>query len=167
MAVGNDGSPLRHNYSIFIEQQSTRDAIHVGNLTFQGPNAEHAVSKMLPNFFASVKNELEVLLESGKYNIVVYGGNLDVICNHIQLSKVLNELNWSGSEEFKAQRRQIWTNEDGEIWGYIRASGNLSFVMVRNASHAAAGYKPEQVWKIVTTFAKNGNLTGILGQNTN
>jgi len=48
----------------------------------------------------------------------------------------------------------------GEVGGHIRASGNLSFVMVQNASHETVGYKPEKVWILVTPFSTDGNGIG-------
>ena len=68
-----------------------RKAIHVGNATLHGMNGEAYVN-LLDDFMKSVRTWLEELLEND-YRVVLYNGQLDVICAYpltVNFVKVTN-----------------------------------------------------------------------------
>jgi len=155
--TGLEGSPLLFNYTDFINEKSTRNALHVGNRQFNLMGVK-AADKIQPKFMSSVKSLLEELLESGLFKILSFVGNLDVVTNHIGVNKVMDNLNWNGAKGFRVRKRVIWNNKFREVLGYIKSHKNLTSVIIRKASHGCGVDQPEAVWKLVRAFVERNKL---------
>jgi len=46
--------------------------------------------------------------------------------NHVRIGKFMENFNWSGWEEFRSQRREIWRNENGRSLRQVKAFGNVA-----------------------------------------
>lgn len=114
----------------FLQSIETRRAIHVGNNTFHDLYFENEVQKHLRPYMRSVATWMSELLSH--YPVLVYNGQLDIICAYPLTENYLKALNFSGAEEYKTAKRCIW-RVDNEIAGYVKQAGNLTEILVRNA----------------------------------
>merc|ERR1711976_887535 len=95
---------------------------------------------MLDDFMKSERPNVEFLLEY--YKVLVYDGNLDIICNH---SGVLNMFaamtSWSGKDKYDRTGRSVY-RVDGETAAYLKSVDNLRQLLVRNAGHMVPYSQP-------------------------
>lgn len=118
-------------FTNFLESMETRRAIHVDNNIFNGIYGHPKVMKHLRlDFMDSVADRLAELLSH--YPILIYTGQLDILCSYSSTVKYLNNLNFDGADEYKLAKRKIWRVHN-EIAGYVKIAGNLTEVLVRNA----------------------------------
>lgn len=112
---------------IFLQKSQTRRAIHVGNKSYESTNV---YQKLLYDFMDSVADWLGELLSH--YPVLIFYGQLDVICAYPLAENYLKNLNFSSAEEYKTAERNIWRVDD-EVAGYAKQAGNLTEILVRNA----------------------------------
>lgn len=113
----------------FLQKSDTRRAIHVGNVSFVDENLAVEI-KLKSDVMRSVANWVSELLSH--YPIVVYNGQLDIICAYPMTENYLKHLEFDGAGAYKVAQRMIW-RVDNEIAGYVKHAGNLTEVLVRNA----------------------------------
>merc|ERR1712087_940103 len=86
---------------------------------------------------------LEVLLDAG-YNVILHGGQMDgSVCNHMGNGLMLNDIYWSGREEFAEITQELWRVNSENVVGYRRAHKNLAYVVIVNAGHLVPMNQPE------------------------
>ncbi|XP_065202817.1 venom serine carboxypeptidase-like [Planococcus citri] len=134
--------------SDFIQQDYVRDAIHVGNLTFH-VIAQEVEKHMEGDVMKSVAPHFEVLLEN--YRMLVYNGQLDIIVAYPLTLEFLKQLKWSGSDEYKTAKRDIWKIKD-QVAGYSKTVRNLNEVLVRNAGHMVPSDQPLFAFDLINRF---------------
>jgi len=147
-----DYDPAEDNYEIFCNAESTREAIHVGNLEY--PNSGDVYYSMLDDFMRSSKEDIEFLLE--QYKILIYDGNFDIICNHSGVLDLINDLNWSGASDYKSATRKAYRYGD-ELVGYLKTAQNLHLLLVRNAGHMVPLSQPPWAQQMIEDFTA-GNI---------
>lgn len=115
------------SYGIFLQKSQTRRALHVGSKSYESTNV---YQKLIYDFMDSVADWLGELLSH--YPVLVFYGQLDIICAYPVAEEYLQNLNFTGADVYKKAERSIW-RVDGEIAGYVKHAGNLEEVLVRNA----------------------------------
>jgi len=124
--------PVEDNYEEFCNWDSTRQALHVGNLEF--PNSGDVYFSMINVFMDDGIEDIEFCLEN--YRTLIYNGNFDIICDHSGILDMINDLNWSGLEKYKSAEREVYKcSEHNEVIGYLTKADNLNLLVVRNAGH--------------------------------
>lgn len=97
------------------------------------------------------------ILESG-IRVLIYAGDMDYICNFIGNQMWVNELNWTGREEFLAAPENQFLV--GQRWaGSEKRSGLLSFVRVYAAGHMVPMDQPEVGLFMLQHFLSGESLT--------
>lgn len=121
-------------YGPYLSQPNVRRALHVGPRTLQ--NGKECEKHLLADFHVSLRDELVALLESG-VNVLYYSGHLDVIIGTALTERFLEQLEWSGAEEYRASERVVWRVDphDVDVAGWARSARNFHFVTVKNAGH--------------------------------
>lgn len=87
--------------------------------------------------------------------VVLFHGNLDIICNYIGAEAMIKKLTWGGKRGFSediAADDWIYNNE---TVGYIKSERNLTFINVFNASHMVPYDKPEVSRALIDLITKN------------
>lgn len=137
-------------YDSFLNQASTRSAIHVGNLPFNdGSRVEHFLLADVMNSTAPLVSRLL----DHDYRVLVYSGQLDLIVAYSLTRNWLHKLEWKGAGKFRGADRRIWQDADsGEIIGYLRMSDNLHEVLVRNAGHMLPSDQPLAGYRLINYF---------------
>lgn len=142
-------------YDQFIQLDHVRQAIKVGNYTFN--TGEQVLYKLREDFMQSVKPWIEVLLEN--YKVLVYNGQLDVIVPYPLTVNYLSVLEWSAKEDYHNAIRYQWYVGDN-LAGYVKTAGNLVEVLVRNAGHLVSLDQPTWGLDLITKFIANIPLHG-------
>ncbi|CAD7079968.1 unnamed protein product [Hermetia illucens] len=90
----------------FIQQPSTRKAIHVGNTTFHHLEPNSIVDqKLRKSISQSVAPWLAELLNH--YRVCVYNGQMDLLITYWPTVRYLRKLQFNGAQDYKAAPRQF------------------------------------------------------------
>ncbi|KAF6211952.1 hypothetical protein GE061_012469 [Apolygus lucorum] len=136
--------------SAYLNQTSVRRSLHVGNLSYS--NGEKVQNKLYEDVMKSVAPWLEELMD--EYRVMLYNGQLDIICAYPLTVNYIKLLKWSGAEEYrKAPRKQWFVGED--LAGYTKSVGNFTEVLVRNAGHMVPADQPLWALDLITRFTNN------------
>lgn len=136
----------------FLQNADIRAAIHVGNSSFDSKGVEENLKADVYNTVAPWFSEL-----LSNYRVMLYNGQLDIIVAYPLTVNFLKKLNFTGAEEYKIARRNIWYVEK-DIAGYFKQAGNLTEVLVRNAGHLVPRDQPKWALNLITRFVKNQSL---------
>ena len=137
------------NYETFLRKASTREAIHTGNRPF-GSQSGDVYYSMLDVFMASERETVEFLLE--RYPVLIYNGNVDLICNHPGVVKMIDAMeNWSGKDKYYRTYRDVWT-VNGETAGYLKSVDNMKLFVMRNAGHMVPRSQPKYSYDMFNKF---------------
>jgi len=143
----SDYDPAEDDYEDFCNLQSTRQALHVGNVEY--PNSGNVYYSMINDFMQSSIHDIEYLLE--KYKILIYDGNFDIICNHSGVLDLVNDLDWSGAGAYRnAVRSSYYYGR--ELVGYLKRADNLRILLVRNAGHMVPLSQPPYAQQMIEQF---------------
>ncbi|CAG9865146.1 unnamed protein product [Phyllotreta striolata] len=149
----NSPNELQIDFSRFVQREDIRKAIHVGSLTFNDGNAVE--ENLKEDVMDSVAPWISVLLSN--IRVMFYNGQMDIIVPYPLTVNFLNNLPFSGSDEYKIAPRRIWRYRD-DIPGYVKQAGNLTEVLVRNAGHMVPSFQPEWALDLITKFTRNQPL---------
>ncbi|XP_001602950.1 venom serine carboxypeptidase isoform X2 [Nasonia vitripennis] len=141
-------------FAQFVQRPDIRKALHVGNRPF---NTEtNKVEKYLrADTTKSAAYIVEDLIKN--YRILIYNGQLDIICAYPMTVNYLRNLDWPGAEKYKtAERKHWWVGN--ELAGYTKSVDNLTEVLVRNAGHMVPGDQPMWAWVMITHFTHRKHL---------
>ncbi|KAJ8977296.1 hypothetical protein NQ317_007435 [Molorchus minor] len=138
----------------YIQRADIRAAIHVGNSTF---NVEdHTVELNLMNdVMQSVAPWISELLSN--YRVLVYNGQLDIIVAYPLTVNYLQNLQFSGADQYKTAARSKWY-VGTDLAGYVKQAGNLTEVLVRDAGHMVPADQPEWSFDLITRFTREKAL---------
>lgn len=116
-------------YNDYLDQCHVREAINVGTQEFS--NGSLVEDFMLDDIPQSVATKLETLMEN--YRVLIYNGQLDIICGLPLTEAYLYKLNWSGAAAYKKAPKTVWKvdESDDEVAGYVRQVGQFYQVAVR------------------------------------
>ncbi|CAG2055192.1 unnamed protein product [Timema podura] len=131
----------------FINLDASRLALHVGDREFH--DSSEVSSYLYDDYMKSVKPWLEVLLEN--YRVLMYNGQLDIICAYPLTANLLRNLEWSGADDYKTAERSQWLS-GGELAGFVKTAGNLTEILVRNAGHLVPTSQPAWSYDLITRF---------------
>ena len=122
-------SPDMEYYSQYLEQCHVRSAIHVGSQEFS--NGSLVEEFMLEDIAQSTAPWLAVLMNN--YKVMLYNGQLDIICGLPLTEHYLMELAWNGQAEYQNATRAVWKvdESDDQVAGYVRQVKDFYQVAVR------------------------------------
>ncbi|XP_055338559.1 probable serine carboxypeptidase CPVL isoform X2 [Paramacrobiotus metropolitanus] len=137
-------------YWQYVNQCYVRKALHVGNQIFDG--GVKVEQFLLEDIFQTAKNYLVPLLEN--YRVLIYNGQLDIICALPFTEKYLELLDWKGAADYKKSTKYIWKVEDSDVEpaGYVRHSGEFYQVAVRRAGHMVPYDQPRFAFDMIYRF---------------
>lgn len=70
---------------------------------------------------------------------MLYQGQFDFRDGVASQSQWLSNLPWTGMQEFKKAKREVWHGRDRLVAGYVTQSTNLTRVVLTNAGHMSPG----------------------------
>ncbi|KAL9701835.1 hypothetical protein quinque_005276 [Culex quinquefasciatus] len=134
----------------FLKLPETRKALHVGDLPFHDLEQDNKVEKYLQHdILDSVAPWIVELLAN--YRMLIYNGQLDIICAYPMMVNYLKNLPFNGAAEYRTADRYIFY-VDGEIAGYFKLVNNLLEVLIRDAGHMVPRDQPKWAYVMINTF---------------
>uniref|UniRef100_A0A0K8SQH3 Carboxypeptidase n=1 Tax=Lygus hesperus TaxID=30085 RepID=A0A0K8SQH3_LYGHE len=143
---GDSGGSLEN----WLAKSENRKKIHVGNQKYDEGNTveEHLMNDVMQ----SVAPWLEVLMDN--YRVLLYNGQLDIICAYPLTMNYVSKLQWSGKAAYESAQRKQWFVGD-ELAGYSKTAGNFTEILVRNAGHMVPADQPVWALDLITKFTQN------------
>jgi carboxypeptidase D len=123
----------------YLNRADVQIALHVKNFK-NNPNANNNIKYVEcadPPYNAlshqdgkGVVSELVNILSTTNAGIrvMVFAGQYDLICNHVNLEKALDSMKWSGQEEWRMKTPGVWLVNKKPA-GYSRSHQNLQFLV--------------------------------------
>ncbi|XP_069317923.1 probable serine carboxypeptidase CPVL isoform X1 [Eulemur rufifrons] len=137
-------------YAKFLSLSEVRQAIHVGNRTF---NDGVIVEKYLrEDTVKSVKPWLAEIMNN--YKVLIYNGQLDIIVAAPLTERSLKAMDWKGSQEYEKTERKVWKifKSDDEVAGYVRQVGDFHQVIIRGGGHILPYDQPLRSFDMINRF---------------
>mmetsp|Transcript_71885 Transcript_71885/g.158986 ORF Transcript_71885/g.158986 Transcript_71885/m.158986 type:complete len:451 (+) Transcript_71885:65-1417(+) len=146
MADGNFLDDLTAAMGRFLNNPSTRAALHVGNHTWGQADESGPVSDALVKDFVTSQglSILSSLIDAGKgYRVVTYNGVRDgSVCNHVGNALAMDQMKWSGQAAFREVQTKPW-RLDGKLVGYEKSYGALTYHTILRTGHLVPTVVPE------------------------
>jgi len=151
--VRNCNNPAEeNNYADYVNLESTRRAIHVGDIPF-GAQSGDVYDNLIPDIPKTTRPVVEFLLEY--YPVMIYDGAKDIVCHPVGNFNMLDATEtWSGKEEYQNAQREEYLDDNGDDLAYIKRAANLRLVTIRNANHMVPRDVPEGALKFFTEFIR-------------
>ncbi len=121
----------------YLNRADVQTALHVKNFKMN-PNANNNIKYVEcadPPYNAlahqdgkGVVTELVSILSTSQIRVLIFAGQYDLICNHLNLEKALDALKWSGQEDWKMKTPGVWLVNKKPA-GYSRSHSNLQFLV--------------------------------------
>jgi carboxypeptidase D len=151
-ACGMNWPPTLSATYQYLARDDVRKALHVD--ATHKPEAwiecNHRVSAALRdhNGKASV-TFLPSILEAG-VQVMLFAGDQDLICNHIGVERIPQNLQWGGKGWDNPEKREWFVNNT--LAGYWRTNRNLTYVSIAQASHMVGFDKPVESHDMMLRF---------------
>ncbi|XP_038698150.1 serine carboxypeptidase-like 51 [Tripterygium wilfordii] len=111
------------------------------NVTWEGER-ELVFDAFADDFMKPRIVEVDKLLSKG-VNVVVYNGQLDLICSTKGVEAWVQKLRWDGLETYLSLERQpLYCEGDPTTKGFRRSYQNFTFYWILNAGHAVPANQP-------------------------
>lgn len=137
----------------FLRNEEVRNALHVPDgaqwkecKTLHGFSEDRTAPSIY--LFPDLLKELE---------IVLFNGNLDIICNYLGQEAMIEKLKWGG-EKGLGETKRDWLHDESPV-GYVKLARNLSLVIIFNASHMVPYDRPEISRAIIDLLVHNFDET--------
>jgi len=101
----------------------------------------------------SFKWEIPALLSNGT-NVVIYSGDLDLICNWMGGNMWVDSMVWPGQSAFQAAPFKPWFNNKTQA-GVFKQAKNFSFVRVFQAGHMVPHDQPSNALSLLQQILMN------------
>ena len=85
--------------------------------------------------------------------VLVYNGDRDMTTNMVGSEQCLNQMKWSGQDEWLDAPRGVWKVDDS-VAGWAKEYNNLSFVVVYNSGHMVPYNRPGAAYDLLQRFLK-------------
>ncbi|CAD6196523.1 unnamed protein product [Caenorhabditis auriculariae] len=148
-------SPIARLYNRFVKPQNSdalssymdttvrqKLGIIPNNVKF-GAQSGAVFNAQSDDFMTPNWDTVDQLLKDG-YNVVVYNGNEDLICNTIGTAMWVNRLTWPQMASFNSTMRHSFKTKSYPLAGYYKFHNNLSFWWILRAGHMVGFYSTKR-----------------------
>jgi len=151
--------PLCYDFTpitTYLNDASTKKALGVpAHITWNA--CDSAGNPFVPvDELENYATDIPLALSAG-YQILIYSGKLDLICNYFGGAEWLQELQWSGQTGFNNQTLANW-KISGSTAGQWKTYNNLTWLEVNNAGHMVPHDQPENSLAMINTFITGGTF---------
>lgn len=135
-ACGLTWPPDLADISPYLSRSDVKTALHAQAHTKDWVECEARVGN---NFWAKTSRPSITLLPKllNKIKVMLFSGDQDLICCHDGTEKMIDELTWRGHKGWTSAATSLPWKVNGSYAGLWKEEGNLTYVLVANASHMA------------------------------
>jgi len=91
------------------------------------------------------------LVLAAKYQVLIYSGNKDLICNYLGGIEWMSAMQWPGQQSWLQATNTTW-HSDGKIAGYAKNFENLTWLEVVDAGHMVPMDQPSYSLDLLQRF---------------
>eukprot|EP01018_Ginkgo_biloba_P021550 Gb_21565 [translate_table: standard] len=95
------------------------------------------------DFMKSAIDQVDELLSRGE-KVIIYNGQVDLICATMGTEAWVQKLKWTGLKDFNDKKRSPLYCNDSETKGFVKSSTNLHFFWILGAGHFVSNTKFDQ-----------------------
>jgi len=144
--------PLCYDFSLvdkFLAQPEVQKALGVtGQSWTECSQPVHTL--LLGDWMSNLDVHIPELLRNG-YEVLVYSGELDFICNWVGGNAWTSALEWDHKAEFNQQKFAEWKVK-GAVAGWAKNFDNFTFLKVAKAGHMVPLDQPENALAMLKQF---------------
>lgn len=109
-----------------------------------GGQSDAVFSAQSGDFMKPVVSTVDALLKDGRLNVIVYNGQLDLICCTSGTEAWMSTLTWSGLQGFlQSSKTPLYPSSNSQNTGaFKKASGKLSMYYIMTAGHMVPADNP-------------------------
>jgi carboxypeptidase C (cathepsin A) len=148
-----DFPPLCYDMSLggkFLNQPSIQTKLGVpGRQWYDCVQSVHTA--LLGDWLTNLAAKVTALVELSDFQVLVYSGDKDFVCNWRGGEAWTNAVQWSGQAEFNAASYKEWL-VNGQPAGQLKEYKNLKFLRVYNAGHMVPMDQPVNALAMLQTF---------------
>ncbi|VVC29667.1 Serine carboxypeptidase, serine active site,Serine carboxypeptidases, histidine active [Cinara cedri] len=163
---------LNAEWMEYVNATATRRALHVGVRPLNSP--VKVFNHLADDIMRSTKQWLSALVDDGKYRVLLYSGQLDMLVPYRGTMNMARSLRWTGAEHFRNATRTVWwvpvqnsvrsayntvQSVTSVAAGYATSYGPLTVLMVRNAGHMVPLDQPSRALKMINHFTSNQSFS--------
>ncbi|XP_067649438.1 probable serine carboxypeptidase CPVL isoform X2 [Haliotis asinina] len=144
-------------FASYVDHPEVRRAIHVGDLSYTA-FSKQVGRHLYTDILDTVRPWFVTLLNSGKYKILLFNGQLDIIVCAPATEAMLDSMTeWKDQAAYKQATKHIWrvSPTDKDVAGYVRAVGNFTQVIVREAGHIIAFNQPDRAYDMLQRYIED------------
>nr|CCA19801.1 serine carboxypeptidaselike family S10 putative [Albugo laibachii Nc14]CCA24388.1 serine carboxypeptidaselike family S10 putative [Albugo laibachii Nc14] len=154
---------------VYFNDDATRRELHVPlGVTWSSiDGAQYGISNAAPalarHLFADEILDVpidvtRILLDH--YRCLFYAGNLDgSLSNNLGVMRMIDRLAWSGTTQYQQSIRKPWALS-GQVVGLVKATGNLTYLVMTNSGHFVTRDSPEASLEMIKQFLlRNASLS--------
>jgi vitellogenic carboxypeptidase-like protein len=135
----------------FIDSKEVHNYLHVGLHQFIENNFK-TFSYFIKDFLTPHIDHLQELLDKD-YKVLFLCSQFNIAIAPAGVMRIVNDLKWKGASDFAKAPRKIWKSMD-DVAGYVKQSGNFTFVLMRNAGSHTFHDQPEWTLELVERFTQ-------------
>ena len=103
-----------------------------------------SINRALTDHDEPVWNLVDEVLKESDIDVVVYSGQLDMLCNTAGALRWIYKLTWDGMKEFDETERKMLTNPYTDVPEmFVKSYDNLKFYWVLNSGHVVPADVPD------------------------
>ncbi|KAM8946654.1 lysosomal protective protein-like [Pelodytes ibericus] len=139
--------------STFLNNVFVRKALNIPPEVQRWDVCSFDVYRTYGRVYESMKDHYLKLLNTEKYRILVYNGDVDMACNFLGDQWFVDSL----GQKLQVQRRP-WLYDDGDqqqIGGFVKEFSNLTFLTIKGAGHMVPTDKPVASFLMISRYIKN------------
>ncbi|XP_053145516.1 lysosomal protective protein-like [Hemicordylus capensis] len=139
--------------STYMNSNLVRKALHIVESAPAWKICNFELFGNYTKLYPTVKDQyMKLLLSANRYRILVYNGDVDIVCNFLGNKWFVDCL---GQQEKGPQRPWTYIEENGQkqIGGFVQEfTTNIAFLTVKGAGHMAAADKPCATYNMFERF---------------
>ena len=95
-------------------------------------------------------NLVDSVLKESDIDVVVYSGQLDLMCNTAGALRWIYKLTWDGMKDFDMAEKKMLTNPDTDVPEmFVKSYENLKFYWVLNSGHVVPADVPDVAFRML------------------
>nr|XP_004663956.2 lysosomal protective protein isoform X1 [Jaculus jaculus] len=137
--------------STYLNNPYVRKALHIPEQLPRWDMCNFLVNLQYRRLYQSMNSQYLKLLNSQRYRILLYNGDVDMACNFLGDEWFVDSLN----QKMEVQRRP-WLVDYGEsgeqVAGFVKESSHIAFLTIKGAGHMVPTDKPLAAFTMFSRF---------------